>query len=443
MSANSPSNIIPSFKKVKDPLTNLQNACEFVARLSFDQAKLKIQASVDGGTYANCTFEVLSNFPPMIRILGVTIPRDAYSHPVQFKMWHEDAVNGDSPVITTDPVVAVFDMPPPDEPIDVVATVLRDRVGIVPDQVKITWGLPTPPSSFMRIATRTFAGDGSSPASLTITEAGLYRFVPITGDFNDSGHNVDISISGSGYLASTFYQSTDVTVTPAMIAAGGVLTFAQNRSWFECSIAIEKWSVGGDTFSRKSNTFAIFLLDDQGKKRQVGTASDNDNEIIVENCSRFGTQDGVGHQFRFGVQFMNRSTASAIVYSDPVTLTTTDGSVAAQTPDDIAGTAQYLTNTQFSTWLSAQFPATDPATVASILSNTLTKIKDVVAKGGSVTLSDFGVFKASWTPERTAYRNGQYITVAPVRNADFMLSLGFQKGTKSGQVMSDTEAASV
>ena len=88
MSANSPSNIIPSFKKVKDPLTNLQNACEFVARLSFDQAKLKIQASVDGGTYANCTFEVLSNFPPMIRILGVTIPRDAYSHPVQFKMWH-------------------------------------------------------------------------------------------------------------------------------------------------------------------------------------------------------------------------------------------------------------------------------------------------------------------------------------------------------------------
>ena len=333
MPASAPSNIIPSFKKVKDPLTNLQTACEFSARLSFDQAKLKIQSSVDGGAFSDCTFEVLSNFPPMIRILGVTTPRDAYSHPVIFKMWHEDAVNGDSPIITCDPVVAVFDMEPPDAPTAVTATVLRDRSGIVPDQVKVQWT-----------------------------------------------------------------STSDVS---------------------------------------------IILLDDQGKKRTVGSAAEIDDELIIENCSRFGTQDGQSHAFRFGVQSVNRSTGSAIVYADLVNLTTTDSSIAAQTPDDLAGTAQYLTNAQFSTWLGAQFPAVDSATVTSILSNILTKIKDVVAKGGSVTLSDFGVFKAVWTPERTAYRNGQYITVAPIRNADFVLSLGFQKGTKIGEVMSDTEAASV
>ncbi len=114
--------------------------------------------------------------------------------------------------------------------------------------------------SFQQIATRTFAGNGSSPASLTLTEAGLYRFVPISGDFitsweDTSGHVVDISISGGGG-AGGFYQSTEVTVTPAMIAAGGVVTFAQNMGWFECTIGIEKMSAGGDGYSRKSITFA-------------------------------------------------------------------------------------------------------------------------------------------------------------------------------------------
>lgn len=333
MPATAPSNIIPSVKKVKDPLTNLQTACEFTARLAFEQAKLKIQAAVDGGTYGNCTFEVLSNYPPMIRILGVTIPRDAYSHPVQFKMWHEDAVNGDSPVVTTDPIVAVFDMEPPPAPTGVTAVVLRNRSGVVPDQVQVDWV---------------------------------------------SDYDVD-----------------------------------------------------------------IILLDDQGKKRTVGSGAEADTSLVIENCSRFGTQDGQSHVFRLGVQSTNRSASSAIVYADPVNLITTDSSVVAQTPDDIAGTAQYLTHASFIAWLQGQFPAVDASTVSSIFTNAMTKIKDVVAKGGSVTLSDVGIFKAVWTAEKTAYRNGQYITIAPVRNADFVLSLGFQKGTKLGQVMSDTEAATL
>ena len=112
-----------------------------------------------------------------------------------------------------------------------------------------------PSGSYQQLATRSFAGDGSSPASLTLTEAGTYRFVPISGDFNDNGHNVDISISGAGYLAGAFYQSTEVTVTAEMITAGGVLTFAQNQSWFACEIGIEKMSAG-DGYNRKSITFA-------------------------------------------------------------------------------------------------------------------------------------------------------------------------------------------
>ena len=125
MPTTAPSNVIPTFNKIKDPLNGLQTSCEFTARLSFEQAKLKVQAVVDGLAPVNCTFEVISNFPPMIRMVGVVIPRDGYSHPVVFRMWHEDAVNGDSGVVVTDPVVAVFDQAPPAAPTNVTATVVR------------------------------------------------------------------------------------------------------------------------------------------------------------------------------------------------------------------------------------------------------------------------------------------------------------------------------
>ncbi|MDG4551954.1 MAG: HU family DNA-binding protein [Candidatus Contendobacter sp.] len=340
MPAEAPSNIIPSVKKLKDPLTNLQTACEFTARLSFDANKLKIAHRVDDlsdnpptEAYTPSTFEVLSNFPPMIRILGVNVPRDGYSHPVIFKFWHEDAVEGDSDAVESDPVVAVFDEEPPPVPTLVSATVVRNRSGVVPDQVEVAWTSP---------------------------------------------HDVSIT-----------------------------------------------------------------LLDDQGKKRVVGSGAEADSSLLIENCSRFGTQDGQSHAFRFGVQAVNRSASSAIVYANPVNLTTTDNAAVVQTPDDIAGTAQYLSYAQFSTWLATQFPTLDTGIAVSVLASALDKIKDIVAKGGSVMLSDVGMFKAQWTPERTAFRNGQYVTIPPVRNAEFTLSLGFQKGTKLGQVMTDTEAALV
>ena len=118
--------------------------------------------------------------------------------------------------------------------------------------------------SFQQIATRTFTigedGIVISPANLTLTEAGLYRFVPISGQFwtgdpeDHSGNSVDIRISGGGG-AGDFYQSREVTVTAEMIAAGGVVTFAQNYGWFACEIGIEKMSAG-DGYNRKSITFA-------------------------------------------------------------------------------------------------------------------------------------------------------------------------------------------
>ena len=185
----------------------------------------------------------------------------------------------------------------------------------------------------------------------------------------------------------------------------------------------------------------VVLLDDQGKKRVVGSAADNDTQLLIENSARFGTQDATSRAFRFGVQAKNRSTTSAIVYAAPINLTTGSGAVVVQTPDDLAGTAEYLASQQFMTWLSTQFPAVDAVVVASVFTSALTKIKDVVSKGGSVTLSDFGIVKANWTEEKTTFRNGQYVTIPATRNTDFVFSTGFVKGVRLGRVMSDTEAA--
>lgn len=327
-----PSNVIPAFKKVRDPFTNLQTDCEFTARLSFEEAQLHVKASIDGAAFADCTFDVLSNYPPMIRVNGITVPRDGLSHPVVLKFFHDDGAET-SDEVDSSTLVAQFDMIPPADPTAVTATIIRDRDGNVPDQVSVTW---------------------------------------------DSAEDV-----------------------------------------------------------------YVICLDHEGKKRTVATMSETESSVILEGMTKYGARDGAVHAYRFGVQAFNRSIASNVVYSAPVNLTASDADVVEPTPDDIAGTAQYLTNAQFNAWLIAQFPAIDPANVSSILTSSLTKIKDVISKGGSVSLPDFGLFKAKWTPEKTTFRNGQYIVVPPVRNADFSFSQGFTKGTKLGQVMSDTEAALV
>lgn len=138
MAINAPSNVVVSVKKVKDQLTNLQTGVEFTGRLDFDPSALKIAATIDGVADGEKTFTTLSNYPPQIRIDGVTIPRDGLSHPVIFSFWHDDGTEQSDTVEST-PLVAVFDLEPPPDPTGVTVTVLRDRSGDIPDQIKIDW----------------------------------------------------------------------------------------------------------------------------------------------------------------------------------------------------------------------------------------------------------------------------------------------------------------
>ncbi|MCB1776539.1 MAG: HU family DNA-binding protein [Candidatus Competibacteraceae bacterium] len=329
MAIEAPSAIIASFKKIKDPFSNLQTGCEFTTRLSFVETQLNIQASIDGGAYVDCGFDIISNYPPAIRINGIVVPQDGLTHAVQIKAWHDDGSELSDEVFA-DVLVASFDMAPPPDPTGVIATILRDRDGVVPDQVRLTWV---------------------------------------------SDEDVD-----------------------------------------------------------------VYCLDDQGKKRNVAKMSESESSVILEDMTRYGTRDGTVHSYRFGVQAYNRSTNSSLIYADPVYLTASSADVVEPTPDDIAGTAVYTSHGQFLAWLDAQFPLVDTAQITAIWIGALDKIKDVVAKGGSVTLSDFGIFSAKWSDERTRYSNGTYTVIPASRSANFDFSSGFKKGVTLGQVMTDTEA---
>ena len=87
-------------------------------------------------------------------------------------------------------------------------------------------------------------------------------------------------------------------------------------------------------------------------------------------------------------------------------------------------------------------PAEGQSIVNSTLDALVLKIKDVIAKGGSVDLQDFGVITAKWTKERLArnVHTGEPIIVPAYRSLGFTPSIGFKTGTRNGTILTDVQA---
>ena len=83
--------------------------------------------------------------------------------------------------------------------------------------------------------------------------------------------------------------------------------------------------------------------------------------------------------------------------------------------------------------LRAQLGASAPDTLDTIVRRTQEKlvlrIKDIIRKGGTVELGDFGTFKANWSPGG--------------RSVGFTPSLGFKTGTALGKPLTDAQAKAV
>ena len=87
-------------------------------------------------------------------------------------------------------------------------------------------------------------------------------------------------------------------------------------------------------------------------------------------------------------------------------------------------------------------PAEGQSIVNSTMDKIVLKIKDVIRKGGSVDLTDFGILATKWTQERLA-RNpatGEPVVVPAYRSLGFTPSIGFKTGTRNGTILTDAQA---
>ena len=197
----------------------------------------------------------------------------------------------------------------------------------------------------------------------------------------------------------------------------------------------------------------IFATDHLGKKHSIYTSNGPELTCRVENISRFVVQDtgpAVAQPYVFSIVASNISASSSPTNAAaPLAITSKVKPVAPPTPDEIAGTAvdvnyASLKANVFADVLTAlgSLPSEGQSIVNSAIDSAVLKIKDVIAKGGSVDLQDFGVFAAKWTNERLA-RNpatGAPVVVPAYRSLGFTPSLGFKTGTRNGTIMTDLQA---
>ncbi len=139
---------------------------------------------------------------------------------------------------------------------------------------------------------------------------------------------------------------------------------------------------------------------------------------------------------RFGVAAIDRGTFGPIRWAaNTVSIKKWSEYKAPDTNPDTP-TAQEWTEYDLILFLRNYFNGTMGASIPANLQSILTQfvyqlkrtLKDVIRKGGSVTLDDCGTFEARWNAENT------------LRSVAFVPSIGFKVGTREGLIMTDEEA---
>lgn len=169
----------------------------------------------------------------------------------------------------------------------------------------------------------------------------------------------------------------------------------------------------------------------------VGYADYDESEFLVENIGvMLQHQLSVFAPVLFGVAAIRSSGSGQILFaSHAVHIKTRWPATPAPTlpdADTARGASDYALSIELYGQMAAAMGGSAPANLQTIIHTTMSKmrikIKDVVRKGGSVTLQDFGQFRAQWNSAMT------------VRQPRFTASRGFIAGTRNGTVMTDAEA---
>ena len=108
------------------------------------------------------------------------------------------------------------------------------------------------------------------------------------------------------------------------------------------------------------------------------------------------------------------------------------------TPDEISGSAVHSLDLR--QWVYEGLPPLDQQIAAYAYDKLLLRIKDIVAKGGNVTVDDFGRFEARWSASKPVRGPAGTSYLKPgTRGIGFAPSPGFKEGTERGYVMTDAD----
>ena len=143
----------------------------------------------------------------------------------------------------------------------------------------------------------------------------------------------------------------------------------------------------------------------------------------------------------FGVARYLNGVRSAELISNPIYISANvneSTSTEEYNPDVVDGTVENLSQNDLAHWLSVQM-SIDFVSIDGIIIDAFKRIKDVVAKGGSVTIDDFGKFEAYWSKPlvRVDRVTGTSTTTTAQRNARFVPSKALILGTQRGMLLSN------
>ena len=177
------------------------------------------------------------------------------------------------------------------------------------------------------------------------------------------------------------------------------------------------------------------------KEIDVGYADYDETEFIAEGIGmRLEYVGGYERLVEFGVCAIDRGEFGPVLWA-PQKVRIKEISDLTQvqpqeTPDQIARTVRAVNDSTLKDEIKAEvrklFPSVNSSTISTVvlttINQTVLKIKDVVRKGGRVTLQDFARFEGCWNNERTVRRVG--CTFSP----------GMKEGTRLGRILTDAEA---
>ena len=178
-----------------------------------------------------------------------------------------------------------------------------------------------------------------------------------------------------------------------------------------------------------------------GKTVKLGYGNESENTMQFEGIgSSFEFATGSESSVYFSVAEIRHNEVGPPLFTvNPLRIRAYNSeAIEPKTPDEISGSAIHALHLRQAVYEG--LPPAHQQIAAYAYDHALRRIKDIVAKGGNVTVDDFGRFEVRWSASRRVKGPaGTYYTKPAERSVAFVPSPGFKEGTERGRIMTDAE----